>query len=54
MAVLDYAFVNHKLHEEDLRQIVFDQELIESKEAIEVFEKMAIELNKHLEHVPED
>ena len=33
--------------------MVYDHELIDTKEAGEVFNKIAVELIKHLEHEPE-
>ena len=51
--MLDYALVHHQMKEEDLRQVVYDHELIDTKEAGEVFHKIAVELIKHLEHDPE-
>lgn len=54
LALLDYAYVNHGYLEEDIRELVYEHELIDSKEACDVFAQMAIEICKHLEYVPED
>ena len=51
-AIIDFALAEHGLTEADVRALAFDHELIESKEAVAIFEKVAVEINKHLDYEP--
>lgn len=46
--MLDQALFASGFSEEDVRQVAFEQELLESKEAKDVFSLVAKEIEKHL------
>lgn len=50
LAVLDHALLTAGFSEEDVRQVAFEQELLESQEAKDVFQQVAEEIEKHLRH----
>ena len=49
-ASIDVACQNRGLNEADFRAMIHEHNLIEEKAVLDIFTRMANEINKHLEH----
>lgn len=47
---IDMACLKKGLNEADFRALVYDSDLLEEKQVLDMFTRVAKEINKHLEH----